>query len=46
MDDEALSDEQRRQILQAKADRYDALSRGDLSVISAKDLEDAAIDVS
>jgi large subunit ribosomal protein L24e len=45
-DDEGPSDEQRRAILEAKAKKYDALKRGDLSGFTDRELAEANIDVS
>ncbi|KLT46559.1 hypothetical protein CC85DRAFT_306233 [Cutaneotrichosporon oleaginosum] len=43
-DDEGPSDEQRRAILEAKARKYDALKRGDLSGFTERELAEANID--
>jgi hypothetical protein len=40
------SDEQRREILKAKAKKYDALRRGDFSGMTEKEVEESVIDVS
>lgn len=45
-DDDGPSDEQRRAILEAKARKYDALKRGDLSEFTERELAEANIDVS
>ncbi len=45
-DDDGPSDEQRRAILEAKAKKYDALKRGDLSGFTERELAEANIDVS
>lgn len=44
-DEAGPSDERRREILLAKARKYDQLSKGDFTGISERDLADAAIDV-
>ncbi len=47
VDDEGgPSDEQRREIMLAKARKYDALRRGDLSGLSEKEIAESSIDVS
>ncbi|GMK55343.1 hypothetical protein CspeluHIS016_0203990 [Cutaneotrichosporon spelunceum] len=43
-DDDGPSDEQRRVILEAKARKYDALKRGDLSSFTERELAEANID--
>lgn len=40
------SDDQRRSILEAKARKYEAMSRGDFSGMSERELAEATIDVS
>lgn len=44
-DEAGPSDEQRREILQAKAKRYDAMRRGDFTGMSEKEMAESAIDV-
>jgi hypothetical protein len=39
------SDEQRREIMLAKAKKYDALKRGDYSGMSEKEIQESVIDV-
>ena len=43
--DEGLTDEQRKVILRAKAKKYRALRRGDLSGLSEKELAESVLDV-
>ena len=46
-DDEAgPSDEQRREIMLAKAKKYEALKKGDFSGLTTKELEEGVLDVS
>jgi large subunit ribosomal protein L24e len=45
-DEGGPSEEQRREIMLAKAKKYEALSRGDLSGLTQKEIDESAIDVS
>lgn len=45
-DDAGPSDAQRRAILERKAEKYDALARGDFSGMTEKEMAEAVIDVS
>jgi len=44
-EDGGPSDEQRREIMLAKAKKYDALKRGDYSGMSEKEIQESVIDV-
>ena len=45
-DEAGPSDEQRREIMLAKAKKYDALRKGDTSGLTKKELEEGVLDVS
>jgi large subunit ribosomal protein L24e len=45
-DDAGPSDAERRRIMEAKAEKYERIRKGDLSGMTNKEIEDAALDVS